>query len=60
MTPIGGHILAESEGVDRGTCFKLYFRRDETLPEELEAGVIDGDGTQRDVTGGRLILLVED
>ena len=30
------------------------------MPEELEAGVIDGDGPQGDVTGGGLILLVED
>ena len=46
--------------MDRDTCFKIYFRRDETLPEELEAGVINGDGPQGDVTGGGLILLVED
>jgi two-component system cell cycle sensor histidine kinase/response regulator CckA len=57
---IGGHILAESEGAGQGTCFKIYFWRDETMPEELGAGVIDGDGPQGDVTGGGLILLVED
>ena len=60
VTQTGGHILAESEGVGQGTCFKIYFRRDKTMPEELEAGVIDGDGPQGDVTGGGLILLVED
>jgi two-component system, cell cycle sensor histidine kinase and response regulator CckA len=60
VTQTGGQILAESEGAGQGTYFKIYFWRDETMPEKLESGVIDGDGPQGDVTGGGLILLVED
>ena len=40
VTQTGGHILAESEGAGQGTGFKIYFRPDKTMSEELESEVI--------------------
>lgn len=60
VTQTGGHIVAESGGPGLGASFTIYFRRDESLPEELDNGAADGDGPQSDVTGGGTILLVED
>lgn len=58
ITQTGGHISVQSDGVDRGAVFTIYLKR---LDEKELAGHGESETeTDRDVTGGGTVLLVED
>jgi two-component system, cell cycle sensor histidine kinase and response regulator CckA len=58
ISQTGGHISVESDGVERGAVFTIYLKR---LDEKDMAGHGEPETeTDRDVTGGGTVLLVED